>query len=695
MAVVYVRLTGNDSTGTGAYDNPYLTIAKAVSVASAFDTVDVGPGSFLETVLSTIAVPLFIRAVSGQTFWQCATLSGGDPAFMKLTSALSGVAGNVVVSGFVFQPMVAGFRTIALIQGVPANGAWWVRNIFRHTLNEFALYRQDTDDQTVVLLNNTLVSQIPGTTAGRGIADLNSPLFRASTIAVNNIFKDQRSVVDDTLGQRGIVSGWNCFYKNDRDFRFGTYGQGDLISTNPLFTNEALQNYSLATNSPCLAAGFDVENLQVPVTNDVELNPSAPFGDGLVRDALPTPNQTNLGSYGSKPDMGAIETATFDTKRQVNNYVIHTVLSAIANELDSINSLMEYVKLGRTTDGADVNQLQQRWGALLGVNRPNGFNRNDFEAFIQTLIDAYQVAPARGAIQATIAALMNTQVIRQDYFKVPRFRLGHDLKIVLLNPIGNPVDITVTAGRFQLLNQWFKFEQQTLTGVTQGVHLLYACPFDASLLQTDGTPKLLSNLVTTTDEVLPPDYNYFFSVNVRVTKGSNKVVRASGSPLYTVLQPGFVMQLASYDYHISSIIDQDNLLLSEPWQGDDQILGGFIGLPMKVFGYVTVVDGATLRVVSHSRLGFSAYLDSSQGKANTFKLQIASLENATFLSTARAESQLFSTICKMVPVHKRGLVGFQDEGFQANIANVFADKDNDFLNPFLDIFTDSTWDATF
>jgi len=194
--------------------------------------------------------------------------------------------------------------------------------------------------------------------------------------------------------------------------------------------------------------------------------------------------------------------------------------------------------------------------------------------------------------------------------------------------------------------------------------------------------------------VIPPAYNFFFSVNVRVTGGSTTLKRASASPLFTALQPGFVFRIAAYDYHVLTITDKNNLELSEPWLGDDMVIAAQIGLPMTSFGCVTVVDGAITRVKAHSRLSETSYADSLLGRAHSFELQVEAVENATFLSNNRAESQLYGLLTKMVPVHKRGLLSFQDEGGKARPSNPFAIIDFDFVTSFAENFSDSTWNVT-
>lgn len=61
--MIYVTLSGSDTTGDGSYFKPYRTVAKAATVASqAIDRsaanqflIEVGPGRFVET-----ALPIFL-----------------------------------------------------------------------------------------------------------------------------------------------------------------------------------------------------------------------------------------------------------------------------------------------------------------------------------------------------------------------------------------------------------------------------------------------------------------------------------------------------------------------------------------------------------------------------------------------------------------------------------------------------------
>jgi len=55
--VIYVDKSGNDTTGTGTFAKPYLTVGKAVSVAAPTDDIQVGAGVFAENfTISTLVI---------------------------------------------------------------------------------------------------------------------------------------------------------------------------------------------------------------------------------------------------------------------------------------------------------------------------------------------------------------------------------------------------------------------------------------------------------------------------------------------------------------------------------------------------------------------------------------------------------------------------------------------------------------
>ena len=81
MAEIYVRTTGNDTTGDGSTGAPYATIKKALSVAAAGDQIIIGTGTYAED--------------SGAG----ALSLGINPANYVYLSPESGALGDVVITG--------------------------------------------------------------------------------------------------------------------------------------------------------------------------------------------------------------------------------------------------------------------------------------------------------------------------------------------------------------------------------------------------------------------------------------------------------------------------------------------------------------------------------------------------------------------------------------------------------------------
>lgn len=82
MALVYVRTTGNDTTGTGATGAPFATLTKAMTVAGAGDTIRVGDGTYAEN--------------TGSGGWWAIAKSVAD--WLTIESE-SGIAAGVVIMG--------------------------------------------------------------------------------------------------------------------------------------------------------------------------------------------------------------------------------------------------------------------------------------------------------------------------------------------------------------------------------------------------------------------------------------------------------------------------------------------------------------------------------------------------------------------------------------------------------------------
>lgn len=77
-----MRTSGNDSTGDGSTGNPWLTLSKAMTVAIAGDTVNVGDGTYAENT-------------SGSGFW---TIAKSLASYLTIQGE-NGASSNVVITG--------------------------------------------------------------------------------------------------------------------------------------------------------------------------------------------------------------------------------------------------------------------------------------------------------------------------------------------------------------------------------------------------------------------------------------------------------------------------------------------------------------------------------------------------------------------------------------------------------------------
>ena len=109
--LIYVRKTGNDTTGDGTDGTPYLTIAKGLSMASSGETVVVGDGVYSTTQLT---IPVGVSLVSESqdrtkvTVQPSANMGAGNP-LLKLISA-SNVDGDQTISYITFKAINGSYR---------------------------------------------------------------------------------------------------------------------------------------------------------------------------------------------------------------------------------------------------------------------------------------------------------------------------------------------------------------------------------------------------------------------------------------------------------------------------------------------------------------------------------------------------------------------------------------------------------
>jgi hypothetical protein len=127
--------------------------------------------------------------------------------------------------------------------------------IFRHNLVRDPVYEAAIAEDNIVyvtspgeckIYNNTFVG-----TYGGGKDNLFRFQSNSDVWIKNNICKDTGKIQDD--GATTLDYDYNCWY-NSTD----TLSGANDVTSNPLFNNEGADDYTLASNSPCIDAGVDL-----------------------------------------------------------------------------------------------------------------------------------------------------------------------------------------------------------------------------------------------------------------------------------------------------------------------------------------------------------------------------------------------------------------------------------------------------
>lgn len=695
MATRFVRLTGDDTTGDGSLGNPYLTIYKATTVVVDNDVIDVGEGTFDELIPSDIGQTIHIKGVSPlKTKWRMPAVPAVSPTRMvRFTSLLNNKPGKVLISKLTIEPGVVGIESIFKVEGVPNGSILVARSVLRYLGNTYGAIRTDVTDKYFAFVNTTQVSAVFGQLNGRAVLDRCPDEIREQrTILINNIFKGLKVVVDDEGTSRSTVSDWNCYFGNERNLRIGQFGSRDIFD-DPQFVAEVDGTYGLGASSKCINAGLKIGDLGIQASERLVLNALAPFGDGMIRDRINPPTELNWDGYGELLDIGAEEYPLPDTNRQLNTTTIQNILAAFGSEIGIIKANFDYAENGRFLSRADTKQLQAKWGVLTGLFRFASFTRNDYEDLIREVYASESLAPSFGSMSRTIAELLGLTIKRYEYYNNARWRIGDSLKLTVPDPIGFPNTVRVTAGRVQALRQWFEVTQQD-TVLADGLHLLGVTPNDPTTFLPNFRPAL-QVFPAISDEGIPLNTIFLAGVPMRVTRGSPIVTNPTTLVDFTDFEPGLKLKFrGERQFFIKSIESDKQLTMTEEYPDDDQVFASAqFGVPLVPFGFVAVADGEVKRLVTHSRIGSTAFQDSIRSRFNTYVLEPESDEFNASVFGGRPEIQmLLDLLFRLKPVHKLAyMTTFGDAGKGVPLGVNPADAPS-LVEPWVELFDDTTWD---
>ena len=304
-SVVYVSTNGNNSTGNGTTNGPWATIGYALGNIAQSGTVLVAGGNFKENVVfgpghrymtvkggydpttwnwnpatnhtvinGNSASPIQLDSCADTTTVSFVTITGGG--------GNAGVAFNANVYGVLLEgcTIISNYYGVA---GIRARGLT-VKNsiVTKSTSDGFNFTSGINEGGGQCYLYNCTVA----TNGGAGfLASEGNGWAVLSPTAKNTLFTDNKTYGFSVTGGAAPSMG-NCFFFNNASGpTFGTISDfgGNKSGLNPLYTNIASNDFTIATNSPAAAAGTNLT--AVGVTNDIM---------GVVR---PGPFGYDMGAY--------------------------------------------------------------------------------------------------------------------------------------------------------------------------------------------------------------------------------------------------------------------------------------------------------------------------------------------------------------------------------------------------------------
>jgi len=262
MSTYYVRKSGNDSNGgTDPDTDAKLTIASAVSASSNDDTIDIGEGTWEETIN---AQRTFLGVNMDKTILSSAhtsiTWSGYTIAFQNIRLILTGDLSEMLPTTLSFINSFIDFSGI-----IDANILW----------------RMDAAGETLTMTNSifygsavveAIVPQLLRLGAANTAVVTNCVFYRFTdanwvrnsdaTVNVtmkNCIFYNVTSFKPANTAAEWTYEDYNCWYSSggtvsETGFSGGEYGEHDIL-VDPLFVDADGGDFRLQSSSPCIGAG--------------------------------------------------------------------------------------------------------------------------------------------------------------------------------------------------------------------------------------------------------------------------------------------------------------------------------------------------------------------------------------------------------------------------------------------------------
>jgi hypothetical protein len=292
-ATYYVAKTGSDSNN-GSADSPWLTIGHAAKVVEAGSTVNVGAGTYHESVLfensGTAAAPIVfngqgVAIIDGSTGVSCCTTPafaasngfiGGNTMGLVNVGAASGV-NHLTIEGFTIQNFKTGSAAEAPAGVMIAGSGTGIQLLDNKIMNiqttagangnayGIAVFGSSATPLSVTVSGNTVTGCLTG--------ESETVTFNGNVqnfVASNNVIHDNDNIGMDAIGFEGVGPTGSDQAKNG-DF------YGNLIYNNSAYRNPGEGN------------SYDEDGLYCDGCTDITFERNTVYGNDLGIEATSEP----------------------------------------------------------------------------------------------------------------------------------------------------------------------------------------------------------------------------------------------------------------------------------------------------------------------------------------------------------------------------------------------------------------------
>jgi hypothetical protein len=287
MATYYISTTGDDTTGDGSSSNPWATLQKFLTASAENDTLIVKDGTYTITENiditqriiqaennglaifdgdSTIVAFFFFsdNVVTGMVFQNFyVRLDSANGIFASRTTASSTTYNNCIwrnnrlaqTTSFQRGPIFSGrdsntcllYLNNCVFYGNYLNASNGTKSTYiGGGLSVYMTNNTLVNDNTDGLnIQNVFYSQSAG---GFGEVDIKNSIIYNSSSATLNLIDSTNKILDFT-------TSYTDYYEITGAYMTEALASTGVITSDPLFIDEANNNYNLSPSSPCIDAG--------------------------------------------------------------------------------------------------------------------------------------------------------------------------------------------------------------------------------------------------------------------------------------------------------------------------------------------------------------------------------------------------------------------------------------------------------